>query len=293
MNARNLSGPGKRVFLALSFVIVVAAFVQAMFIFIADRYAGIAERVLDDPGTEEKDILDMAEQNIPAFNRALRALEQASALAPMNSDYPRSLSGLYVRLAVWQEAMQAMGAPVPDSLGPVDRLRDAALHSAKQASALDPSNADHLLALGQMYAAAGDREAALVQLTRAAGSYPVNGSIRYAAAMQMLLLGLDRQALEQARLLARYDDSYRLDDDDPVSVQIRERRPPGYEESLAKSYLYKAMEISWRASAKDPKTVNDIVPDNADAREAARLFFEQKGADGEAHGQKAEEGIRK
>lgn len=269
--------PGKKSVLALAILAVVASFLLSLSAFIADRYAVVAERLLDDPVTEEKDLLDISDQSIPVYNEALLALEIARIFAPLNSEYPRAQADLNARLGVWRETVIAMGSPLPGSLASNDRLHDAALQAAKEAVLSDPANADHYLALAQMYSATGDREAALASLMRAVESYPVNGSIRYAAAMQMLMMGLDQHAREQATLLAQNDDSYRLDDNDAKTVQIRELKTPWYEGRLLRSYLYKAMEMTWRTSDRDPKAVAAIVPDNADAREVVRIFFEQKG----------------
>ena len=279
MMAKGLSfqGTGKKAFLIASLLVAISAFALSTVALISDRLAVAAERILDDPGTEEKDVFDISELSIPAYREAIRTLEKARTLAPLNSDHALSLAALYSRINVWQETMQTMGAAVPDDLPPAKALRDAVFRNARKAVALDPANADHLLALGQMYAADGMREAAVEQLMKAINAYPVNGAIRYAAAMQMMMIGLREQAREQARLLAGIDDSYRLDDDDPASSLIRERKQPDYEARLAGSYLYRAMEITWRTSARDPRAVMATVPDTIDAREVARMFFEQKG----------------
>lgn len=272
-------GTGKKASLIVALLVVIPAFAQSMLTLIADRMAIAAERMLDDPLTEESDVLDITGQSIPVYRKAIEAAEMARALTPLNSDHARTLTDLYSRINVWREAMQAIGAEVPEDLWSGSQLREAALLNAKKAVTLDPANADHHLALGHRYVADGRRETALEQLKKAVSFYPINGAVRYTAAMQMLMMGRQEQAREQATILAGTDDSYRLDDDDPASSLIRERRPPGYESRLGKSYLYRAMEITWRTSAKDPKSVLEIVPDNIDAREAVRIFFENKGVD--------------
>jgi tetratricopeptide (TPR) repeat protein len=269
----------RKAFLIASLLVVIPAFALSTLALIADRYAYAAETMLDDTLTEERDVLDLSEESLPAYLKAIENLEMARALTPLNADHARALTDVYSSIKVWQEAMKTMGAEGLDGMPSGKDLHDAVFYNAKKAVMLDPSNADHLLLLGRMYAADGMREAALKQWIKAIESYPVNGAIRYAAALQMLMLGLHEQAREQARFLAGTDDSYRLDDDDPSANLIRERRPPGYEARLAGSYLYKAMEITWRTSGKDLKTTLEIVPDNFDAREAVRIFSENKGID--------------
>lgn len=275
----SFQGAGKKAFLIVALLVVIPAFALSMSAFIADRYAVAVERILDDPLTEERDMLDISEESINAYRKAIKATEKARSLEPLNSDHARALADLYLRIKVWQETMQTVGVAPPRDLPPGKELREAAVQNANKAVTLDPANADHRLALGQMYAADGKWEAALDQLHNAVDSFPVNGAIRYAAALQMLLIGLNDQAQEHARLLAKIDDSYRLDDGNLRSIMMRERMTSGYETRLVRSYLYRAMEITWRTSARDQKAVLAIVPENVDAKEAARLFFEQKGID--------------
>jgi len=279
MNAMVLSfqGAGKKVFLTASLLVVLSAFVLSTMVFIADRYAVVADGILDDPQTEERDVIDISEESLPEYFKAIETIEKATILAPLNSAYPRTLKELYSRINVWQETMQSIGVAPPEDQSLIGEHRDAVIRNAKKAVTTDPANADYLLALGQVYASADMREAALEQLIKAINSYPINEPIRYAASMPMMMMGMQEQALEQARLLAGTDDSYRLPDDEQASSMIRERRPPGYEARLVNSYLYKAMEITWRISTKDPKAILEIVPENEDAQETARMFFMHKG----------------
>jgi hypothetical protein len=113
----------------------------------------------------------------------------------------------------------------------------------------------------------------------AVGLHPINAELRYAVAMEYLLQSQREKTLDQAKMLARIDESYRMDDDDPGCILAREKRAPWYMSRLAGSYLFKSMEIAWRASGKDAAKVAAIVPDNVDAQETARLFFEFKGID--------------
>lgn len=279
MIVKHLSFHGTRnkAFLIASLLVVIPAFALSTLTLIAERYVAAVDEMLDDPLTEERDVLDIFEESLPAYLKAIEMLETTRTLAPLNSDYTRSLTDMYSNINVWQETMKTMGAASLDGMQSGKYLQDAAFYNAKKTIMLDPSNADHLLSLGRMYAVDGLREAALEQWIKAVNAYPINGAIRYAVAIQMLMTGMHEQAREQARFLAGIDDSYRLDDDDPAANLTRERRPPGYEARLAGSYLYKAMEIIWRTSAKDQKTVMAIVPENEEAQETVRIFFMHKG----------------
>ena len=272
----SFDGPGRRAFLiGVTFVIFVAMSLSMMQ-FLADRYFAAAAALVDDPMTEELDMIDVSDSSLSSYLKAIGALEKAAMLAPMDSEYARSLGDLYFRVAEWQETMLALGVGDRGRLSGVENPRAAAFWNVSRAASLDPANADHHLALGRLYAVSGMRDEALGELNRATQAYPINSTVRYSAAMQMLMIGLDRQAGEQARMIAQCDDSYRLDEDDPGTSQKRERRLPEYIHMLSNSYLYKAMEIVWRTSGRDSRAVLAIVPDNVDAREVGRLFSDAK-----------------
>lgn len=138
--------------------------------------------------------------------------------------------------------------------------------------AFEPTNPDYHLALGRLYDSdRGDPNLAAGELRRAVNAYPVNAPLRYSVAMQHLLSGRKGDALEQARLLAKIDDSYIIRKPEHKTDMI-ERQTPGYLSMLAGSYLYSALEIAWRVS-KDPEVVKGIAPDNTDAARVVQLFL--------------------
>ena len=75
--------------------------------------------------------------------------------------------------------------------------------------------------------------------------------------------------------VARIDESYLIPESPWKSLAV-ERRAPQYLDVLRESYLFKALEIAWRAS-EDRGIVMSIVPDSADAEAVHSLFLEWKG----------------
>jgi hypothetical protein len=94
--------------------------------------------------------------------------------------------------------------------------------------------------------------------------------------MRYLLMGKKDEALEHARALAAMDDSYLLPES-PQKELMLEQRHPAYLSMLANSYLFKSLEITWRASDKDIVVVKNMVPLDREARGVLRLFLEGKG----------------
>lgn len=93
--------------------------------------------------------------------------------------------------------------------------------------------------------------------------------------MQHLLSRRKGDALEQARILAKIDDSYIIKDAEYKTDMI-ERQTPAYISKLTSSYLYSALEIAWRVS-RDPEVVKGIAPDTPDATPVVQLFLESRG----------------
>jgi tetratricopeptide (TPR) repeat protein len=262
----------------------VALFLACFLIFIsardllADHYYGSVSRILDDKTTEELDLKPISESTMPDYLDAVRSLNTAAALAPSRPSVLKSLSDLCARLGRWAETMESLSAPLPASAPLKKDAFDNAVIYLKRAISLEPTNPDYHLALGQLYETAyKDGVRADAEFVKALDAYPRNAPTRYAVAMQYLHAGEKDKALEQARLLARLDDSYILDDDRTGrKAFMRERRPPEYVTKLWGSYLFGALEITWRVS-EDPATVKGIAPDTQEARDVVQAFMEWKG----------------
>jgi tetratricopeptide (TPR) repeat protein len=238
--------------------------------------------ILDDKTTEERDRIDLSAETAAAYQAVMVSMETASALVPSKAFYRKTLSDIHLQAALWAKAMHNMDVPPVAGIGSSGMSLDLARKHLERAVFLDPLNADYHLALGRLFRESdGVLDRADREFQLAVGLHPVNVQLRYAVAREYLLQGEMEKALGQAEMLARIDESYRMDDDDPGCVLARERRSPWYISRLAGSYLIKSMEIAWRASGKDAEKVAAIVPDNIDAQETARLFFEFKGIDHE------------
>ena len=228
--------------------------------------------ILDDEATEGLDVLPISEKAMPTYLEAIASLQTAAAIAPARALYQGALADLYTRLGKWAETMQSLKASVPAGTLSGRDAMDKALFHLRRAVVLEPTNPDYHLALGRLYDSdRGSPKLAADELRKAVDAYPVNAPLRYSLAMQHLISGRKGDALEQARLLAKLDDSYILRKPEHKTDMI-ERQTPGYLSMLAGSYLYSALEIAWRVS-KDPEVVKGIAPDTPDATPVVQLFL--------------------
>jgi tetratricopeptide (TPR) repeat protein len=228
--------------------------------------------ILDDESTEGRDVMPISEKSMPAYLKAIASLQTAAAIAPTHALYQGALAELYTRLGKWSETMQSLKARLPEGAPTGRDAAEKALVHLKRAVTLEPTNPDYHLALGRLYDTdRGNPDLAAGELRKAVAAYPVNAPLRYSVAMQHLLSGRKGDALEQARALAKVDDSYILSKPE-LKTDMIERQTPGYLSMLAGSYLYSALEIAWRVS-KDPEVVKGIAPDNPDAARVVQLFL--------------------
>ena len=243
----------------------------------ADYYYRRVAYVLDDKSTEYLDVQTISANTLANYTAATGYLKKAAFLVPSRSVYYWALADIYVRLGKWAESMNAVNAPLPANVLSSKEAFENSIRYLKMAISREPANPDYHLALGQLYDETDDSGGALSEkeFAKALALAPVNASLRYAVAEQHLLADRKGDAIEQAGILAGIDDSYIL----PESIQktlISERRTPAYLSRLYRSYLFKALEIAWRAS-KDIEVVKGIAPDNPDAKEVVQLFSEWKG----------------
>jgi tetratricopeptide (TPR) repeat protein len=241
----------------------------------ADHFYHRVSAILDDEATEGLDVLPISDKAMPAYLEAIASLRTAAAIAPTRALYQAAIADLYTRLGKWAETMQAFNAPLPVGMPTGRDAAAKALFHLKRAVKLEPTNPDYHLALGKLYDTdAGDPNLAAGELRKAVDGYPVNAPLRYAAAMQHLLSGRKGDALEQARILAKIDDSYIIRDPER-SADMIERQTPGYLSRVTGSYLYSALEIAWRVS-KDPEVVKGIAPATPDAARLVKIFLEAR-----------------
>jgi tetratricopeptide (TPR) repeat protein len=244
----------------------------------ADYYYRRVTDILDDKATEDLDVLTISESSMPRYIESISSLKKAAALSPARSQYPKALEELYSKLGRWAGTMEALKTSLPSGALSKKEAFDNAMTNIRKAVSLEPTNPDYHLVLGQLYDTVyGDALGAEAELRMALEAFPINAPLRYSVAMHYLLTGRQGEALEQARLLAGIDDSYILDNDDPARKKFMiERRTDSYLSMLYNSYLFKALEITWRIS-KDPHATMGIAPDTADAREVVQAFMEWKG----------------
>ena len=243
---------------------------------LADAHYRQVGRILDDRTTEELDVLPVGADTVPSYLTAVASLKRAAALEPSRSLYPQTLADLYARLGEWATTMESLKAPVPAGVPSGKEALALAVAESLRAIALDPASPDLHLSLGTLYAAIdGDLVRADAQILLALAAHPANVQLRHAAAMIYLLAGSKARALEQARVLANLDDSYRIADSAQKTYQI-ERRTRPYLLRLKDSYLFRALEIAWRAS-EDIDLVKGLAPHNDDAQAVVQVFLEWKG----------------
>jgi tetratricopeptide (TPR) repeat protein len=246
--------------------------------FLADYQYGRISSTLDDPATDYIDLKPLLPATLPDYLAALRAAEHAGELEPSAAMYAATVAEQYTRLARWAVALDTPGAPLPAGVPESgSSFRQAELYLLR-AIRLEPTNPDYHLALADVYEVyRHDPVRVDHELQLAAEAFPFNGAVRNAVAMHYLLAGRKEEALAQARLLAKNDDSYILYES-PQKGDILERMPQWYMNMLRRSYLFNAFEIAWRVS-RDPQVVQSLVPDSPEAANVLEAFMDSKGID--------------
>jgi O-antigen ligase len=276
--------PGRRTPARLLFAPAAAALALLLFFpareFAADYSFRRVARVLDDAATEELDAKPLGDDSVPSYRQALGSLLRSSALEPSHAAYALAQAQLYAALGTWAQTMEALGAPLPAGAPAAREARGLAIAAAQRAAALEPTNPEPHLALGQLFAADGDPGRADPQIRLALAAHPVNAPLRYTVAAHYLQAGRAADALEQAGVLARIDDSYLLPDTPRNALQAA-RRTDAYLSLLKGSYLFRALEIGWRATG-DLERVKALAPPTEAARAVVELFLEWRGLESAA-----------
>jgi tetratricopeptide (TPR) repeat protein len=181
-----------------------------------------------------------------------------------------------VKLGKWAEVMEMMNAPLPEGAWSSRQAYERARDRLEQAVALEPSNAEYHLALGQLSGIAGNADGMDRSFERAVSFAPRNSPLRYVIAQEYLLAGRHESAARHARILAEQDDSYRIADSARKRI-LAERDLPAYRLHLQRSYLYRSLEILWRTGRQDQAELRMLCDGDTGAREVVRLFLEEKG----------------
>ena len=268
----------RRAYLVLFIVVILFVMSFPLRTLLAGNYEAQAKRLLDDPETEDLDFLPMNDETMARYLEAVTLLHKAEAADLWNARYPVSLADAYMRIAAWTEAMETLGMLVPQGIFPTRVSREYAERSFVGALILEPTNPNTHLAMATHRSRAGQDGMVDEELEKASKLYPRNSSLRLNVATEYLLRGNMKEALEHAKILATNDDSYLVPETEFKSLKI-ERKDRGYTSLLANSYLYKAYEITWRASNKDISSFIRMTPDVPEAKDTLNLFLENKGVE--------------
>jgi O-Antigen ligase len=193
--------------------------------FMADYHYGQIGRILDDPATDYLDLKPLLPASLPDYLAALHAAEKAQALEPTRALYAATVAEQYTRLGRWAAALKLPDTPLPAGVPERDHSFRQAERYLQSAIGLEPTNPDYHLALADIYEVyRKDPVKVDTELKLAAAAFPFNGAVRNAVAMHYLLADQKYEALEQARLLAKNDDSYLLNES-PQKAYTLERMP--------------------------------------------------------------------
>lgn len=273
----NISGKTRTASLAAALIVLLLlSLVAARTLVGAFLYASVPGILADRAMEGTAAIKDLSEDTVPAYQEAIRTLELAAGADRSRALVRRAMADISVRLGSWTETMEILRAALPEGMPGSKQAFDRASVHMREAVRLQPTNPDHHLAYGHLSRMSGDDDIARREYQRAADAYPVNASVRYAVSVGFLAAGMHAEALEQAKELARIDDSYKIPGSG-ISRQAIEQRAPVYIRRLSGSYLFKAFEIVWKASVKDINMVRSVVPDNEEARDVFELYLEVKG----------------
>lgn len=264
-------------FFRLGAIIALAGTVLAVLAVYSEHRAIGAGRIIDDPATEELDLVPLAPDTLASYRAALGAFGTAAWASPLHAGYRRSMAGLHSRIGIWHDTLREMRADLSPEGGSVDD-HAAAFVRLREAVRRDPSDPEYRLAMAQLLVAQGRHEEARTWLSAAVAAYPVNAQLRYAAASLALSAGWRDDARNQALQLVMLDDSYWLSDEDPSSVLMREQRSAAYMDKLSHSYFTGALEVLWRVGAFDEPLIRSTMPLRPEAEDAVQLFLKSKGA---------------
>jgi hypothetical protein len=285
----------------LVLAVLVSLFQYPVRTLVADVLFTIASRELDDKTTDMFYVLDITEETLPAYRIAIEHIRQASLWDPGNSLYPKTLSDLHTRIGTWAEVIGQVSGDLPEGVIAWREEQGRTKNLLAKAIDLEPSNPDYHFALysSKLASLQADKKNTIQSLTlnvqqevkseqsvkpesfmtddleKAIQLYPNSSPLRYAVALQYLVIGAKNKALEHAKALASRDDSYRRPDTTGSAASM-ERRSAGYLSFLAQSYLTKAFEIAWRASDNDLAQIRVMTPPGQEAKDTENIFLETK-----------------
>lgn len=269
-----LNARGARLFAISATVLTLLLVSYPARMFVADYWFGNVSGILDDKGTEILDAVDISVETLPEYQRAIDRLKSASSMSPSQAAYHAALAGVYLKLGSWSKAMAATGAELPPGAESAKDAFEAADVELRAAISLEPTNHNYHFAMGTLLDSMDAApELSEKEFDKAVYAYPVNALLRYAIAQRYFATGRPGLALEQARMLASIDDTYIYKGEFYANSIAMERDSQAYRARLTRSYLFAALDITWRVT-KDVRVVKGIAPDTDEAREVVRLFIE-------------------
>lgn len=266
----------QKIFISSCMLSVLTGMALSFMQFIADLQMTSALRMIDDPTTEYRDAIAITHETLPVYEKFLTKLNRAVVIYPISPVYKFAAADAHRKIGLWLNTLSLLSDEEPNAFREGTNHLYKAFKYYRQAIAIEPTNADTHIALGTLAAWEGDMTTASEELERATMAYPINSAVRYAVAAQFLVADMPEQAVAHARALAKNDDSYMIMNMDQKKFIVENNRPR-YEYMLTASYLFKSFEILWRASGKSVKMIQEAIPDNEEARDAAELFFAKKG----------------
>ena len=212
-------------------------------------------------GTSERYLRkEMAEENRGAYDAAIRHLSTAQRYDPLNASYPAALAELVGTIGRYGQVLLILNVQSSDD--DVDYL--AAMRQSiaymRNATSRNPLDPHYHLFLGTLLMDQGDLYGGKKELDKTVFCAPHNAVVRYALSIEFLKSGLKDDAMGHAAVLARIDDTYRT---------FGER-------FYTSSYLYRALEIIWRATNGNIDSVLSNVPENEDGKRVGELFLLSK-----------------
>lgn len=273
----HIYGKARTLSLYVSVVVLMLLTVLSMRAFLGAYQYSRVTGILDDRSSDGSiTIMDLSEETISAYLEAVGTLERAIFYDPSRAHYRKALSDIYARIGSWAETMEFMQATLPEGTPRSKVALERAATNIREAIRRQPTNPDNHLSYGHMALDAKSSDITRSEYQKAVNAYPKSSAVRYSVTMEYLAAGMKDDALVQANVLARIDDSYKMPDSYKVQMAVG-RRTTFFVQRLSGSYLFRAFEVIWRTSHKDVDRLRDAVPDSDEARDALELFLDAKG----------------
>lgn len=262
--------------MAAAVIILVYSCVFPFRVLIGEWYSARAERAHQTISTQSPSDPRASATECEGYREMLSLFERALKADPGQSRYASAIADIYRKIGTCSRVYNIMDGKFALTAALEREAMNAALAYLEKARKDEPLNAYNHLLLGAIHLERREKEGADRHFKRAMSIWPHNAGLRYAISREYLLAMDFTRAFEESRAAAAVDDSYYL----PRRMGTELTRMPMSDERrmhMQKSYLFSLLEIAWRASGRDRSAVESILPQNEEAREVGRIFFEAKG----------------